>query len=194
MFVSNAHAQLIKISKDTSYTNSKMSITSFTFARKFENKLIAQKKRFYDFGTSLNLLEIKCNNNIFVGASPFFDIHVIDDKGYEKIGFRIYSDFRFTSSSSIIISSGPVINTYHHPGQTFSEVSNGWSNEFIYYPVFDMGLAFRWDVIFEKNLLNVSRTSDIAIGLKIRTQGIKSVLGYAFGAGSFAFNSVLRSQ
>lgn len=186
-------AQLIKENFDST-TIYNAGVAEFSLSKKFEHDLIKGKSRYYDYGITFNLMSIKVRDGLFVGLNPFYDIHVINDDGYEKLGVRVFLDARNASGSGFKAGFGPVLNTSNIPG-LYTKAQTGYSSEFTYYFDWDLAITGKWDKI------NASRfpagdisVSDVSLGIKFAPKGFVSAIGYVLGLASMSYNALLRSQ
>ncbi|MBK8699415.1 MAG: hypothetical protein IPN29_07670 [Saprospiraceae bacterium] len=182
-------AQLFSIDAD-SFSSSRMSLAEFSFGKKLDNDYVAGHKRYYDFGISIDLFCKKINNKLHIGLSPFADIHVVDNKGYEKFGLRGYFEIIASPETSYKLAMGPVI----HSTNLSRNTSAGISVDLSYYPTRAIGIFSRFDRLTTRQQLQNAHIADITLGIKIRPKGLISILGYLFGVGSIGFNGILRSQ
>jgi hypothetical protein len=182
-----------------SITQKTLPLSEFSLGRKMGNAVSLKDCKYYDFGISLNLLIHKGRSNTCFGINPFFDIHVIDNRGYNKLGFRLFSEFKLSSEKSseesIKIAVGPSWSNSFNNGYSASNASPfGLSGEFSYFISPGLGISARWDRFQIPAIKDPTAVNDFSIGLKIRPRGLISALGYLFGIGSLGFNSILRSQ
>ena len=169
-------------------------LSELSFSRKFDNELVRGNKRYYDFGITLNVLKRKLNVATTLGFSPFFDIHVVDNKGYSKYGFRVFAEFNSSEESSYKIALGPALYNGLKSGFSYKKVEPlGFSGEFSYFISPHFGLTSRWDLIGVTSQNSTKTISDVSIGIKVRPTGLVSALGYLFGIGSMGFNGILNS-
>lgn len=169
--------------------------SEFSMGRKLGNAVSMDNCKYYDFGISLNLILHKGVSKTYFGFNPFFDIHVVDNIGYNKLGFRIFTEFNLSHEESFKIALGPSWSKNFHNGYSASNASPfGLSGEFSYFISPGVGISTRWDRFQIPAIKDPTTVNDISIGLKIRPKGLISALGYLFGIGSLGFNSILGSQ
>ena len=173
----------------------KIPFSEFSFSRKFDHEVVVGNKRYYDFGITLNVFKVDINAATTFGISPFLDIHVVDNKGYNKYGFRVYTEIKSTTESSYKLALGPARYNDFSSGFPSKKVEPlGFTSEFSYFISPHFGLTTRWDLLQITSLNTTKTISDVSIGIKVRPTGLVSVLGYLFGLGSMGFNGILRSQ
>lgn len=170
-------------------------ISEFSLGRKLGRDVTSNNFKFYDFGISLNTLLHQVGPKTTFGFNPFFDIHVVDNRGYNKFGVRLFTEFLFSSDESCKIAVGPSWSNSFNNGYSASNASPlGVSGEFSYFFNPHFGLTSRWDRFQIPGYISAKNVNDISVGLKIRPRGLISALGYLFGIGSLGFNSILGSQ
>ncbi len=192
LFSTFGQAEVVNID---SLPSSKIPFSEFSFSRKFDHEVVTGNKRYYDFGITLNVFKVDINAATTFGISPFLDIHVVDNKGYNKYGFRVYTEIKSTTESSYKLALGPARYNDFSSGFPSKKVEPlCFTSEFSYFISPHFGLTSRWDLLQITSLNTTKTISDVSIGIKVRPTGLVSVLGYLFGLGSMGFNGILRSQ
>ncbi len=192
LFSTFGQAEVINID---SLPSSKIPLSEFSISRKFDHEIVTGNKRYYDFGITLNVFKVDLNPATTFGISPFLDIHIVDNKGYNKYGFRVFAELKSTAESSYKLAFGPARYNDFSSGFLSKKVEPlGFTSEFSYFISPHFGLTFRYDLL-QITYFNTTKTiSDVSIGINVRPTGLVSVLGYLFGLGSMGFNGILRSQ